>query len=424
MNTRMSKPERYLMVLNVEMRALGRGRAAMESAFAEHLRQLLQTLGPTAEIRVLSPQMTAERYEQNRDHLAVVDGRKDRIWFRPVYDVPISRAQFMARLPAIGKRVADEVRWSQVIHGGISHDVTRPFAIMALAMGRALGRPMLSVTDMDLRRQAEMMYRSGHWKRRTYLLSRLVFDPLRDLQHRFVAKNCSLVLLKGQDMVADFGGGRESVKFFLDAAFSHQHIIDPERLGAKHEAIRRTDWPLRVVYFGRLVAYKGIDHMLRAAEAAVGAGADLRFTIIGSGDARSELEAESKRLGLEERVRFVGAIPFGPRLFDLLYDQHLLLAAPLHEDTPRSALDAAAAGIPILAYDTPYYRTLASSGAVTVTPWLDDDAMAAALVRLEGDREDVVRMSVAGVEFARDNTQERWLERRAEWTERFLFQTV
>jgi glycosyltransferase involved in cell wall biosynthesis len=79
-------------------------------------------------------------------------------------------------------------------------------------------------------------------------------------------------------------------------------------------------------------------------------------------------------------------MPFGAEFFATLYRFHLLLAAPLRENTPRSVLDAMAAGIPYLAYDTYYYDQLLESGAGVVVLWLDEAAMTSALIRLDAGR--------------------------------------
>jgi len=109
-------------------------------------------------------------------------------------------------------------------------------------------------------------------------------------------------------------------------------------------------------------------------------------------------------------------MPFDQSFFEKLYTFHLLLAAPLREDTPRSALDGMAAGIPYLAFDTYYYRELLESGAGRVVPWPDIEAMGRELVRLDQNREEVAQMIQNAVAFARLNTQEIWLERRLAWT--------
>src|SRR6185436_17944128 len=50
---------------------------------------------------------------------------------------------------------------------------------------------------------------------------------------------------------------------------------------------------------------------------------------------RGAVEALAAELRLGQQVSFAGALPFGAPLFERLYDAHVLLAAPLAEDTPR-----------------------------------------------------------------------------------------
>jgi glycosyltransferase involved in cell wall biosynthesis len=227
--------------------------------------------------------------------------------------------------------------------------------------------------------------------------------------------------MKGRQLVEDYGRGRPNVKYFLDSAFSAEHIAPEAVLEEKIAELSDTTKPLRVVYCGRLVAYKGIDHMLRACRLAIDAGASLSFEVIGSGEQEAALRALSSELGLDRFVTFTAAVPFGPALFERLYRAHLLLAAPLSQDTPRSALDAFAAGQIIVSYDTYYYAELAAMGApVTLVPWCDVEALGRKLAALAADRQRLGPMILAAVAFARENTQEKWLDQRIDWT-RALF---
>jgi glycosyltransferase involved in cell wall biosynthesis len=157
--------------------------------------------------------------------------------------------------------------------------------------------------------------------------------------------------------------------------------------------------------------------MLRAVRSARDLGADVTFDVFGGGEEEPALRRLAGELGLGDAARFHGSRPYGPGFFAELADYDLLLAAPLREDTPRSAIDAQALGIGVLAFDTYYYEELAAQGAgVVTTPWPDPDAMAKALVALAGDRRRLVDLGERGVAFAAANTQESWLRRRAAWT--------
>jgi glycosyltransferase involved in cell wall biosynthesis len=217
-------------------------------------------------------------------------------------------------------------------------------------------------------------------------------------------------------MVKDFGKGRPTVKNILDASHSERYIIDHGSLAEKLRAIRRVDCPLKLTYFGRLTAYKGVDLCIRAVANARRAKGNVTLDIIGEGEEIETLRRLTDTLKVGEYVAFHGARVFDQEFFRFLYQFHLLLAAPLREDTPRNVLDAMAAGIPYLAFDTYYYRQLLESGAGAIVAWPDVDAMTRSLIDLERNRDKIVKMVENAVAFARLNTQEEWLKRRLTWT--------
>jgi glycosyltransferase involved in cell wall biosynthesis len=405
------------MVLPVPFHRIGPGRIATESAFCEHLRLLRRLLAPRFDrLTIAAPTMSAAGFAACA-YPGEIDEAADGIAFVPLQDVEAGPLRYwlLHLLPNLVK-VTRAVRRATVVHASPSNP-RWPIESPALLIGALLRRKTISFTDIDHRRSSQMSYRTGRMSRFAYIVNRLVFDPIRWLQHVIIVRACSLVCLKGRRFAADFGKGRPNVKHFFDTAFSAEQIVPPARLAAKIEALRDPRQPLELVYFGRLTGYKGIDRCLEAIAAAVRGGApSLRFHLIGAGEQEAELRRRARELGIAELVVFHGPVTFGPELFEKLYGCHLLLAAPLSEDTPRSAFDAMAAGVPILAFDTAYYNDLGDSGAVDVVPWPSVPALAERIGELARDKTKLVPMAQRAVEFARQNTQEIWLRRRIEWT--------
>jgi glycosyltransferase involved in cell wall biosynthesis len=409
----------YMMVLPTQHFRLDDGRVALESAFAHHLRLIRSKIGASADrLVIVSPGMAAAQYQSARHSLEVLDERAESIFF----DAPYSMDAVGSKLRKLGlflplmRKLHRLVRGSFCVHSGLSWDWILPTEFASLLFAAAHGRRTVFIVDIDYRNSARMSYKTGAWSLKSYLVCKYIYDSVRSLQVWIAVRSYSLVMLKGRKMAADFGKGRPNVKDFLDAAHSEHNIIGAEALERKLEDLRNRTSPLRLTYFGRITAYKGIDACLRAVVAARRAGALVTFDIIGGGEQAEFCRNLSRELEADEFVTFHGPMPFGAEFFNVLYQFHLLLAAPLREDTPRSALDAMAAGIPYLAYDTYYYNQLLESGAGTVVPWLDEAAMTAALIRLDADRELVASMVENAVAFARLNTQETWLDRRLEWT--------
>ena len=392
---------------------------AVESAFCEHLRALRAKLSPAFDrLTIAAPTMEAAQYERARESLGRIDEEREGIRWVALQPGGAGRAAFwMRHFPKVFLRLWREVRRADLVHAGTSHDVYRPIELTALVLAKLHRKKTLCVVDIDLRREGSMRYRSGRLGRRSLFLCRAVYDPLRDLQLRGAARWCSLVLLKGRRLHRDYARGRAHVKYFLDAAFSAEQVIAPEALARKAEALLDPARALELVYFGRLTAYKGVDRCLEAvALASRRCAAPIRLTIIGDGEELERLRSLAGELGVADRVEFRGAVPFGARLFDQLAACHALLAAPLSEDTPRSALDAMACGLPIVAFATDYYSDLEPSGAVDLVPWPSVERMADRIEHFAREKERLLPMARAGIEFARANTQEAWLQSRADWT--------
>jgi len=423
-----SQKANYTMVLPVRHFRIGDAQVAIESAFAEHLRMMRQRIGSRAEkLLIVAPGLSQTEYEKGSQGYAVIDEQAEQIEFHTLFtdDETLSTNKMMRRLekvrhlkkiPQVMNTLSKLVKDSFCVHSGLSFNVWLPFEFASIVLAVFGKQRTVFVVDIDYRNSAWMSYRTGNWSLRSYVLCKCVYDVVRSLQIRTAARYCSLVLLKGKQMTANFGSGRPNVKAFLDASHSEKNIIDEVSSARKLQAIVDPTEPLKLVYFGRLTAYKGIDRSLKATAAAKRKGAKVTLDIIGGGEEADSLRNLAHELDADEFVTFHGVMLFNQEFFRLLYKFHLLLAAPLREDTPRSALDAMAAGIPYLAFDTYYYRELLESGAGRIVPWLDVDAMSRALVQLASNREEVARMVKSSIVFARANTQEIWLDRRMAWT--------
>jgi len=408
----------YLMVLPVEHFRVSRRLVAVEGAFAEHLRMMRSRMGEdVSRLIVASPAMGEEAYRGKAQMMSVIDEETEKISFCTLLSENKTRSlngkirhffPVMRRIYALTQR-------SFCVHSGLSWNICLPFEFASILCGIILRRRTVFVVDIDYRNSAKMSYRVGDWSWKNYAMCRYVYDTGRSIQLRIAARYCTVVLLKGKKMAADFASGRSNVKYILDASHSEENLIDDSSLQSKLCELGDSSRPLRLTYFGRLTAYKGVDRCIQAVAMAKKAGANVQLDIIGSGEQLDSLRRLSTEYDADSFVRFLGGRPFNQQFFCFLYQYHLLLAAPLREDTPRSALDAMAAGVPYLAFDTYYYRELLESGAGLTVAWLDVEAMAQAIVKLSRNRQQLMSMVEHSVEYARANTQEIWLERRLAW---------
>jgi len=413
----------YTFVLPTAFYRTGEGTFVCESAFAEHLALLRDRLDPKfTSVRVCGPRMSDEDYRRVASHVAQIDEQRDRIYLTELNPQRATALGYWLHHAIPNARLLwNIVRRAGLVHSGPSMNVFHPNETIALVCAKLQGRKTIAVTDIDIRNDIGRAVRVGMITRGRYIAEFLVFEPLRRLQLRWAAANCSLVLFKGSALVADYGRDRPWVKNFLDPAHSARHVIPVERLERKTERVRSGQGPLRCIYFGRFVQRKGVDLCIRSiVEARQKLGRDVTLTVMGDGTDKDALVALVAQLGAQDYIRFAEPVAFGPAFYDALYDYDVLLAAPITEDTPRSAFDAMASGMALCAYDTEYYRTLEGLGPTVLTsPWMSVEGMAANIGALAADRPRVAVAQQSARRLALENTQESWLDIRAQWTREF-----
>jgi glycosyltransferase involved in cell wall biosynthesis len=147
-----------------------------------------------------------------------------------------------------------------------------------------------------------------------------------------------------------------------------------------------------VAIVGRLVAQKAHHRFLDAAARVARRTDGCRFLIVGDGPLRRDLEAQARRLGLSDHVRFT-SIRDDAR--DLIARSDLIVFSSDWEGLALAALEALAAGVPVVATDVEGMRELLGDGAGVVVP-RDAEALAEAIVLLLEDDERRAQMGRIG----------------------------
>jgi glycosyltransferase involved in cell wall biosynthesis len=161
------------------------------------------------------------------------------------------------------------------------------------------------------------------------------------------------------------------------------------------------------LYLGRLSAEKGLPELLEALRQA----GDPPFRIAGEGPLERMLRERANDLGLQ-RVRFLGGIEHAHVARLLAESRYLVVPSVCSENAPLAALEAMAAGIPLLVSRSGGLPELVSEGSgVTCEPG-DVPSLAANLNRLAADDELCRSMGARAVQFAsQELSPERHLNR-------------
>lgn len=134
--------------------------------------------------------------------------------------------------------------------------------------------------------------------------------------------------------------------------------VDPSFLGV----VRSPPSPaqLRVAAVGSLIERKGFDVLIEAVSLMRGRDSVV-VRIAGSGPELGALQKRVAAAGLNDRVVFVGALP-PERIASFLADADVFVLPSRSEGRPNAAIEALAAGLPVIASDLPGIDGLVTAG--------------------------------------------------------------
>lgn len=167
-----------------------------------------------------------------------------------------------------------------------------------------------------------------------------------------------------------------------------------------------------LLYVGRLIAHKHVDHLLLAVAAlarAAGAGAAVPVdpavaaggvgsadgpgptcTIVGDGPERARLERDAVRLGIADKVRFLGVLESEDEVFAVMKASAVLVLPSVREGFGIVVAEALACGLPVVTTSHPdnHARALVTGSAGWLcepTPESLAEALGVALAQPRGD---------------------------------------
>jgi glycosyltransferase involved in cell wall biosynthesis len=218
----------------------------------------------------------------------------------------------------------------------------------------------------------------GHLWSDNGLIERFARALARIVLARWLRRPGTRYLFENTDDPREFGLGEGAPVTIVPGAG-----VDPAEFPPSPEPAAP---PMRVAVVARMIWPKGIAEAVAAVRGARALGADVELDLYGEPDPsnrRTCTEAELRALA-EPGIRWQGRTDDLARVWR---EHHVaLLLTYYREGVPRSLIEAAAAGRPIVTTDVPGCRDVARDGAEgLLVPPHDVEGAARALVRLAGD---------------------------------------
>lgn len=155
-------------------------------------------------------------------------------------------------------------------------------------------------------------------------------------------------------------------------------IVPPPQLApVSHQATSRNTSGFTLVYVARLVAGKGHEMLIRAVPQVLDEFPSTRVILVGAGPLERDLRQLVIRLGLQDNVVMPGETPNPTPYFR---SADLFVIPSESEGMPRSTLEAALFGLPVVAQPLPCFDSFLRAGENCLYCGPDEGGLAATII--------------------------------------------
>lgn len=150
----------------------------------------------------------------------------------------------------------------------------------------------------------------------------------------------------------------------------------------------------QILWVGRFVPGKGIEHLINAFNILVQQHQHYRLTMVGKGPLQEKINQKIQNLGLSQHISLRSFVP-NSEIHRLYQDSDVFVLTSLNEGVPRTILEAMACGIPVISTELPQLVDIVEGCGLTV-PIGDPQAVADAVSRITTSPELAKKLGEAG----------------------------
>jgi len=197
-----------------------------------------------------------------------------------------------------------------------------------------------------------------------------------------------------------------------DTAFIDNSTLEKRLEKIKALSTRNNPW--RICHVGMMEhLYKAPDVLIDAVAACIRKGMNIELLVVGEGRFKSQLQEKVKKLGIAERVAFLGKLTPGKPVYEVLDKADLYVLPSRQEGLPKTIIEAMARGLPCIASNVGGIPELLPDEAM-VEP-RDVTGLAEKIMSLIGNPQKLCQMAVRNLEKAKEYHSNKLNKRRVEF---------
>lgn len=256
----------------------------------------------------------------------------------------------------------------RTVNPSVVHRVAlQPVVLGALAAIGLPGRSVNAITGL------------GHTFIADTAKARMARTLIAGILRTLINRNGSIALVQNPDderLLAQMGFTSERIALIPGSGVDTQHLRpSPEPTG-----------PIALGFVGRLLDDKGIRPLVAALALVRGRGLDIRLLVAGTPDPANPASVTDKEIAAWSPQSGISYLGHVRDVAAVWARAHIAVLPSRREGLPKSLLEAAACGRPLIATDAPGCREVAIAGETGLLVPIDDPAaLAGAIETLAGD---------------------------------------
>ena len=378
---------KYLLVINIPHFRTRDNQTHVDDLWHKDLqlhRQYIQNLELASPLRTADPPLNAKILDDapNLGKLSHVD-----------LPDPTSLLQVIWTLPTVLLRLWKAINRADIVHvnvGGWPYPLGWPTALMARLQGKFMV-VVIESAPWRLGFEAGADWRSWF---RAHIYEKLA--------RWIVNKADGSLYTQAEYRASLLHSGRPGI--VTNATWIDEDVIlsDPD---SDQSWLEKQDQPVRLIFAGRVFAWKGIDNLLEATRLLAKEGLAFHLDVMGEGDRLDACRELAAELTGPTTVGIVPPVSYGLPFFETLRRYHAVVVPSLGDEQPRIVYDAFSQAVPVIASDTAGIRDCTSNGQNAVlVPTGDVAALAQAIREVVTNPSTLQSLGKDGLAFARRRT--------------------
>ncbi len=244
-------------------------------------------------------------------------------------------------------------------------------------------------------------------------IRKYIWEIHQEWKQRRAIAQASGVQCNGTPTFMAYRAINQHALLYFDTRITEDMLISKAELQEK-SAYCLENRPLRLIFSGRLLKIKGVDHLVMVAAELKKLGVRFEMSICGDGDLKPLMTHQIHAFELSDSVKMMGNLEFKSELVPFVKkNADLFICCHRQGDPSCTYLETMSCGVPILGYDNEAFVGLVQHSDTGWSVKMNrPDLLAKKIAELDSNRQAIVAESYKAVDFSRQHTFEKTFQRR------------